>query len=187
MVRRLCVMVSRKRPRRNGTITRIGPSALVSTDSRRRVAAPPCSRMSPARWLSGRARSAPPMPPADPAHSRAQSRFPPHDHVPAAARRERWCLRLPARRKSGSSRADRDPTWGDSRSGAWRRTRTPPRAGVGRFSRRSPRSRHTPDPQLTTTIFLVPQTASSCVATRPAPLDPRAHTGRRTPCGRSRK
>ena len=59
MVRRLCVIVFRKRPRRKGTITRIGPSALVSTDSRRRVAAPPCSGMSSACWLSRKEPNAP--------------------------------------------------------------------------------------------------------------------------------
>jgi hypothetical protein len=52
MVRRLCVIVFRNRPRRSGTITRIGPWALVSIDSRRRVAAPRCSGTSSVRWWS---------------------------------------------------------------------------------------------------------------------------------------
>jgi len=52
MVVRLCSMVFRKRLRKSGTISLIGPLARASIDSRRRVAAPPCSGANSTRWCN---------------------------------------------------------------------------------------------------------------------------------------
>jgi hypothetical protein len=72
-----CVIVFRNRRRSSGTITRIG--ALVSMDSRRRVAAPRC--IPPAR-SAGRTRTALPKPRAEPALSKVFGRY---DCVAASA------------------------------------------------------------------------------------------------------
>jgi hypothetical protein len=93
---------------------------------------------------AGTVRSGRPKPRAGPAHTRPRWRFPPRDHVPAGEQRARSCLHLPGQAMSGSSQADPSPTWGGSRSGASRRSRTRPRAGAAQRFRRSPRSRRTP-------------------------------------------